>query len=101
MTGGDGATTDTVPCMACGRLLTDEESVRLRIGPYCLKRLQEATAPRPRPLGTHTAIPHPQAVPAHRTAQLALEIWGDDEDDQDDEFDQGRRITDVPTGALL
>ena len=25
MTGGDGATTEAVPCMACGRLLRDEE----------------------------------------------------------------------------
>lgn len=97
MTGGDGATTEAVSCMACGRLLRDEESKRLRIGPHCLKRLQGRLAPRPRVVGTHTAGPHPDAVPA-RTAQLAFEIWDDDEDD---EPDPARAITDVPTGALL
>ncbi len=86
--------------MACGRLLRDQESRRLRIGPHCLKRLQKATAPRPR-IRTETAGPHPKALPVHRTAQLTLEIWGDDQDDQDDEYDFGRRITDVPTGAFL
>lgn len=101
MTGGDAATTDTVPCMACGRLLTDQESRRLRIGPYCLKRLQEATAPRPRTLGTPISIPHPQAVPVRVTSQLALELWDDDEDQDDEPDERGRRITDVPTGAFL
>lgn len=100
MTGGDGVAGETAPCMACGRLLRDQESVRLRIGPHCLKRLQEAAAPRPRTIGNYTAIAHPQAVPARVTAQLAFEVWDDDED-QDDEPESGRRITDVPTGAFL
>lgn len=97
MTGGDGATTEAVPCMACGRLLRDQESKRLRIGPHCLKRLKDASAARLARVRTATAGPHPRAIPAHRTAQLALEIL-DDEDDQDD-YVPG--ITDVPTGALL
>jgi len=96
VTGGDGATREAVSCMACGRLLNDEESKRLRLGPRCLRRLQGLLAPRPRRVRTQTAAPHPKAVPG-RTAQLALEIW----DDEDDEPDQARPITDVPTGALL
>ncbi|MFF7067335.1 DUF6011 domain-containing protein [Streptomyces pseudovenezuelae] len=85
--------------MACGRLLRDEESKRLRIGPHCLKRLQARLAPRPRIVGTNTAAPHPGAIPARATTQLAFEIW-DDRDDEPDPF-RPRRITDVPTGALL
>lgn len=99
MTGGGGAAGEAVPCMACGRLLRDEESKRLRIGPHCLKRLQSRLAPRPRILGTHTAGPHPDAIPARATTQLAFEIW-DDEADDPDPFSP-RPITDVPTGALL
>lgn len=100
MTGGGGATEEAVTCMACGRLLRDQESRRLRIGPHCLKRLTGLLAPRPRTIGTHTAIAHPQAVPVRVTSQLALELWDDDEA-QGNEPDPGRRITDVPTGALL
>lgn len=99
MTGGDGATKEAVPCMACGRLLRDEESKRLRLGPRCLSRLQGLLAPRPRIVGTHTAAPHPNAVPVRAPAQLAFEIW-DDQDDEPDPF-RPRAITDVPTGALL
>ncbi|MEU2339948.1 DUF6011 domain-containing protein [Streptomyces sp. NPDC013172] len=94
MTGGDEAPT----CMACGRPLRDEESRRLRLGPVCRRRLTDLLAPRPRIVGTHTAGPHPQAIPARVTAQLAFDIW-DDQDD--DEQPASRRITDVPTGALL
>ncbi|MFL5910518.1 MAG: DUF6011 domain-containing protein [Gaiellaceae bacterium] len=96
MTGGDGATGEAVPCMACGRLLHDDGSKRLRLGPRCLKRLQGLLAPRPRRVRTTTAPAHPKAVPA-RTSQLALELW----DDEEDEPDESPRITDVPTGALL
>lgn len=86
--------------MACGRLLRDQESRRLRIGPSCLKRLQAALAPPPRLVGTRTAATHPQAVPVRWTAQL--EIWTDDEieDDEPDPY-RPRSITDVPTGAFL
>lgn len=97
MTGGDGATGEAVTCMACGRLLRDEESKRLRLGPHCLKRLQSLLAPRPRRIRTPTAGPHPRAIPL-RTAQLTFEIW---DDDPDDEPDDNPLITDVPTGALL
>ncbi|MFJ2259505.1 DUF6011 domain-containing protein [Streptomyces sp. NPDC087844] len=96
----DRATREAVTCMACGRLLRDQESRRLRIGPHCLKRLKDASAARLARVRTATAGPHPKAVPAHRTAQLVLEIYGDDEG-QDDEYGLGRHITDVPTGALL
>jgi hypothetical protein len=97
VTGGDGATGEATTCMACGRLLRDDESKRLRLGPHCLKRLQAALAPRPRLIGTRTAGPHPMAIPPCRTTQL--EFW----DDEDDEPEPGRSrpITDVPTGALL
>ena len=97
MTGGDGATGETASCMACGRELRDEESQRLRLGPVCRKRLRGLLTPRPRRICTPTARPHPKAVPA-RTAQLALELWDDDEDD---EPDTTQAIADVPTGALL
>lgn len=97
MTGGDGATGEAVTCMACGRLLRDEESKRLRIGPHCLKRLQARLTPRPRL--TQTAATHPKAIPARAADQLAFEIW-DDEDAEPDPF-RPRDITDVPTGALL
>lgn len=99
MTGGDGATTEAVPCMACGRLLRDEESRRLRIGPHCLKRLQARLAPRPRIVGTRTAEPHPAAVPARITTQLELELW--DGEDVVGLFHSRPTITEVPTGALL
>lgn len=85
--------------MACGRLLRDQESRRLRIGPTCLKRLQAALAPPPRLVGTRTAATHPQAVPVRWTAQLEFEIW--DDEDQDDDPYRPRDIVDVPTGALL
>lgn len=100
MTGGDGATGEAVTCMACGRLLRDDESKRLRLGPHCRKRLQAALAPRPRRrlIGTMTAVPHPAAVPARYTTQL--EIW-DDEPAEAVEPSRYRGITDVPTGALL
>lgn len=98
MTGGGGATTETRTCMACGRLLHDDESRRLRLGPVCRKRLQRLLAPRPHRIRTPTAGPHPRAVPLRRSDQLAFEIWDDDED----EADAGTLlITDVPTGALL
>jgi hypothetical protein len=100
VTGGDGATTGAASCMACGRELRDEESKQLRLGPVCRKRLQRALAPRPRRISTPIADPHPQAVPARRTIQLALELWDDEDDDEAGPF--GRpAITDVPTGALL
>ena len=85
--------------MACGRELRDEESRRLRLGPVCRERLRGLLAPRPRLIGTNTAAPHPDAIPARYTAQLAFEIW-DGEDDEPDPF-RPRAITDVPTGALL
>ncbi|MFD0256463.1 DUF6011 domain-containing protein [Streptomyces sp. NPDC127113] len=93
MTGGDGVTS----CMACGRPLRDEESRRLRLGPVCRERLREQLAPRPRIVGTRTAVCHPQALP-QRPGQIALD-W-DDEDDEPDPYGP-RPITDVPTGALL
>lgn len=93
MTGGDGATGEATTCMACGRLLRDEESKRLRLGPHCLKRLQGLLAPRPRTPRTRTAPPHPKAVPTR--GPVALELW------DDDEADDTPAITDVPTGALL
>lgn len=85
--------------MACGRELRDEESKRLRLGPVCRERLRGLLAPRPRRICTPNPTPHPKAVPA-KTSQLALELWDDDED-QDDEADTASHITDVPTGALL
>jgi len=97
VTGGDGATGEATTCMACGRLLRDQESRRLRLGPHCLKRLQGLLAPRPRRICTPTAATHPKAVPT-KTTQLALEIWDADEDS---ETDDSRPIADVPTGALL
>ncbi|MFI8531765.1 DUF6011 domain-containing protein [Streptomyces aquilus] len=102
MTGGDGATAETAACMACGRELRDEESRRLRLGPVCRERLRGLLAPRPRRIvGTHTALPHPAAIPArHHDEQLAFEIWDDHPDDEPDPY-QPRAITDVPTGALL
>lgn len=103
MTGGDGATEEAVTCMACKRPLRDEESKRLRIGPHCLKRLQAAIAPRPRRvIGTHTATPHADAIPARGPDQLSFEIWDDEEaEDEDPDPYRPRDITDVPTGALL
>lgn len=98
MTGGDGVTGEAVTCMACGRLLRDEESKRLRLGPHCLKRLQGLLAPRPRRVRTPTAAPHPKAVPTR--GPVALELWDDDEDEEPDPF-RPPAITDVPTGALL
>jgi hypothetical protein len=101
VTGGDGAAGETASCMACGRELRDEESRRVRLGPVCRERLRGLLTPRPRrTLGAHTATPHPAAIPArHPDEQLAFEIW-DDEDDEP-ETDNGRSITDAPTGALL
>lgn len=100
-THGDGVDEDAPRCIACGRLLRDQESRRLRLGPVCRERLRGLLAPRPRLIGTPTATTHPSAVPARATTQLAFETW--DEDDQDDEPDpyRPRPITDVPTGALL
>ncbi|MFE4697258.1 DUF6011 domain-containing protein [Streptomyces sp. NPDC056738] len=100
MTGRGGATGEAASCMACGRLLRDQESRRLRLGPTCRKRLQAALAPRPRRVvGTHTAGPHPLAIPAHRTTQL--EIWDDEDDEDEDDLYRPRAVTDVPTGVLL
>lgn len=100
MTGGDGTTGKAPQCMACGRVLRDEESKRLRLGPVCRKRLSGLLAPRPRPrIGTHTAVPHPRAVPARPTQPGQLELTWDD--DPDDEPEPDQHITDVPTGALL
>ena len=101
MTGGDGATDESPRCMACGRLLRDQESRRLRLGPVCRERLRGLLAPRPRTIGTHTAGPHPAAVPARVTAQLEFELWDDEEPDVEDLYHRRRSITDVPTGALL
>ncbi|MFE9764643.1 DUF6011 domain-containing protein [Streptomyces sp. NPDC005808] len=86
--------------MACGRLLRDEESKRLRLGPHCLKRLQGLLAPRPRRRLRYTPN-HPKATPAPTTtAPIALELWGD-EDEDDDQAD-GHPINDVPlTGSYL
>ncbi|MEV7394915.1 DUF6011 domain-containing protein [Streptomyces sp. NPDC091215] len=83
--------------MACGRVLRDDESKRLRLGPKCRKRLAGLLTRRPRRICTQTAGAHPLAVPG-RTAQLAFEVWDDDEP-EDEEPTRG--ITDVPTGALL
>lgn len=83
--------------MACGRALRDEESQRLRLGPVCRRRLEQAPAARPRRIGTETAVPHPRAVPA-TPAQLALDLWRTTQDPGNGPF---QRITDVPTGALL
>ncbi|MEU3620627.1 DUF6011 domain-containing protein [Streptomyces sp. NPDC006872] len=100
-TGEAGASGEATACMACGRPLRDRESRRLRLGPRCLKRLKAALERRPRRLiGTHTAITHPKAVPS-RPSQLALEIWDDDEPDEDDDPYRPRSMTDVPTGTLL
>lgn len=60
--------------MACGRLLRDEESKRLRIGPHCLKRLQSRLAPRPRE--HHTPATHDAS-----SDQLAFDLEDEDEDD--------------------
>ncbi|MGX1515028.1 DUF6011 domain-containing protein [Streptomyces collinus] len=79
-----------VKCV-CGRLLTDPVSRGRRLGPRCYEKLRA----RPRIVGTYTASTHPLAVPP-RPGQLALD-W----DDQDDEPDRPRAITDVPTGAFL
>lgn len=99
---GDSAAEETVPCMACGRLLRDDESRRLRIGPTCLARLQAALPrPRARYIGTHTAVTHPRAVPLRRPAQMEFEIWDDDEPDEDDDLHRPRPMADVPTGTLL
>lgn len=100
MTGRGGVAGEATTCMACGRLLRDQESRRLRLGPSCRKRLQAALAPRPRRVvGTHTAGPHPLAIPLSHATQM--EIWeGDEDDDEDDPF-RPRAIADVPTGALL
>lgn len=102
MTGGGGATDEAPTCMACGRVLRDQESRRLRLGPVCRERLRGLLASRPRRVvGTHIADTHPDAVPARvLEEQLAFEIWDDDEDDEPDPY-RPRDITDVPTGALL
>ncbi|MFE2546934.1 DUF6011 domain-containing protein [Actinacidiphila glaucinigra] len=99
MTGGGGATVEATTCMACGRLLRDRESRRLRLGPTCRRRLQAALAPRRRIVGTHTAGAHPLAIPLSRSSQL--EIWADGEDADEDDLYMPRAITDVPTGLLL
>ncbi|MEU6527847.1 DUF6011 domain-containing protein [Streptomyces sp. NPDC046928] len=98
MTGGAEAPAEAPRCMACGRLLHDEESRRLRLGPVCRKRLERLLAPRPRRIRTQTAGPHPRAIPPRYDTQLEFELWDDDEDDTPTWH---RRITDVPTGALL
>lgn len=100
MTGGDGATTEAATCMACGRLLRDDESRRLRLGPVCRKRLYGLLAPRPRIVGTRTPDRHPNAVPHRAPDQLAFEIWDDQDDDEPDPF-RARAITDVFTGSYL
>lgn len=83
----------------CGRLLRDDESRRLRLGPVCRKRLNgrpARPARRRATAGTPTAIPHPRAVPG-RPGQLEF-AWTDAPDEPPEHH---RTITDVPTGALL
>ncbi|MGW1796923.1 DUF6011 domain-containing protein [Streptomyces sp. NPDC001984] len=95
--------------MACGRLLRDDESKRLRLGPRCAKRLQGLLEPRPR-------TPRTSDITAD---QLALDLDEYDEPDEDDWIDdirlpspdlggqgllasQIRTMTDVPlTGSYL
>ncbi|MER7738867.1 DUF6011 domain-containing protein [Streptomyces sp. NPDC096538] len=86
-----------VPCALCGRLLREAESKRLRLGRVCRERLAGRPAARRR-TGTMTAAPHPRAVPTRPPAQLALELWADGPEPDDEPFPH---ITDVPTGALL
>ncbi|MFG2307642.1 DUF6011 domain-containing protein [Streptomyces sp. NPDC048566] len=92
-------TSEAIPCMACGRLLSDDESKRLRLGPRCRRRLAGLLAPRPRRL-PYTPT-HPRAVPPPATAgPVALELWDDDEEDEG--ADGGYTIHDVPlTGSYL
>lgn len=102
MTGGDAATSEAIPCMACGRLLSDEESKRLRLGPRCRRRLVGLLAPRPRRRLQYPPN-HPRATPPPAApGPVALELWDDDEDDdQADEFGS-YKIRDVPlTGSYL
>lgn len=90
-TSGAAVTTDAARCLLCGRLLRDEESRRLRLGPSCLKRLRALVEPRPRIRGIP---PHPRADPR----QLALSL--DPEPDQPDHIGS-HPIHDIPTGGLL
>lgn len=83
-----------VKCV-CGRLLTDPVSRTRGLGPRCHKRLSAPARPRARIVGTYTAACHPRALPGP-PVQLALD-W----DDEDDQPDRPRPITDVPTGAFL
>lgn len=103
MTGGDAATSEAIPCMACGRLLSDEESKRLRLGPRCRRRLMGLLAPRPRRRLQYPPS-HPRATPPPAApGPVALELW-DDEDEDDDQADEfgSYTIRDVPlTGSYL
>lgn len=106
MTGGDAATSEAIPCMACGRLLSDEESKRLRLGPRCRRRLMGLLAPRPRRRRRLQYPPnHPRATPPPAApGPVALELWDDDEDEGDDQADEfgSYKIRDVPlTGSYL
>ena len=80
----------------CGRLLRDDESRRLRLGPVCRKRLSGRPARRRTVAGTPTAGAHPRAV-LSRPGQLEF-AWDDTPDARPEHH---RTITDVPTGALL
>jgi len=64
--------------MACGRLLRDQESKRLRLGPVCRERLRGLLTPRPREHRT----PHTPDITAD---QLAFDL--DEYDDEDDDLD--------------
>jgi hypothetical protein len=83
VTGGVGVTGEATTCMACGRLLRDEESKRLRLGPHCRKRLAGLLAPHPRTSRT----PRSTSTTAD---QLALDF-----DEYDDEPDEDEWIDDI------
>ena len=78
MTGGTAVTAEARVCLLCGRLLTDEESKRRRLGPRCAKRVQRLLQPRPR----NSRIPRTPRVTAD---QLALDLDEPDEDEDPDE----------------
>jgi hypothetical protein len=89
VTGGGGVIREATTCMACGRLLRDEESKRLRLGPHCRKRLAGLLAPRPR-------NSRAQRSTGTTADQLALDLddFDDDEETEDEWFDNDLRIPD-------
>jgi hypothetical protein len=75
--------------MACGRLLRDEESKRLRLGPVCRRRLAGLLTPRPRNSRTTRST-------STTADQLTLDLdeYDDEEPDEDEWFDNDLRIPD-------